>query len=984
MCASAFLLTATPSLMAAGLYNESGGTVIMEAENTSSDLDLWAPSTTLGGYTGASYLEFSGNNVASGPPASPLVFEFKINQAGLYYLHLHAARVNVTLNGNIRTDVANDCYVRVEGKYSAGPNAGDDHQDDATLSLLERNTKFFMSGRDKSFAWSPGSDTTKGRLDPGGHANKRVAVYDFKAGETYKLVVSGRSQLFKLDRVMFRHIDADYATSTALDNPESSPVSKEAKTTVLNATTDFTDILGGGAPYYVDKTRGALAINASREADRGKFARASIIHSSGAGNYDVTIAALQELDGESTYRLLVDGVIVGTATNAPTTQDYTPQNHTFSNISIPAESTISVESNSVTNGQIPEGNGTAYARGRWTTLTLSPHGSTAVSAPVIDGLPTITGQLRQWHEVVLSFAGPSTSETATPNPFTDYRLDVTFTHPVSGDSFTVPGYFAADGNAAVTHADAGNIWRAHFAPPQVGDWNYSVSFRRGTDVAISEIAGTPVAPIDGTSGSFRILASDKTGNDFRAPGRGLLRNRGGHHLTFQSGGHWLKAGVNIPENFMGYSGFDNTPPTGNNFPTRTWAAHIQDWNPGDPDWDSPNQVGNTDGRGIIGAFNYLADQGSNSMYFIAMNVKGDTNETFPTVAPFDKEHYDISKLDQWNIVLTHANSLGINVNCILGETENGNENYHDGGTLGRQRKLYYRMMVARFGHLLALEWGVGEESDFGAAKNLQFADYIKSVDSYGHPVSVETRGNKFHQQYDNIIGSESFDSAAFQGGTARTNMQDLILEWKGLTAGTGVPWVMNYQEPQSIEHDLDDEVKGLPRGRRDMMWPLFMSAGAGFEWYVQEDGGITGERDPVSGKLIGHRLDLMLADLRLLEKPIQWNGHALRFFGPLPITEMTPSYSSSDGTTTYVLAKAGEQYAVYNDRKGTGLTLDLREVPGDFGVRWFDPRNGGAFQSGSTDTVSGGSVVSLGDSPSTPGEDWAVLVTKLATPISED
>ena len=33
---------------------------------------------------------------------------------------------------------------------------------------------------------------------------KRVAVYDFLAGETYNLVISGRSQEFKLDRVVFR------------------------------------------------------------------------------------------------------------------------------------------------------------------------------------------------------------------------------------------------------------------------------------------------------------------------------------------------------------------------------------------------------------------------------------------------------------------------------------------------------------------------------------------------------------------------------------------------------------------------------------------------------------------------------------------------------------------------------------------------------------------------------------------------------------
>ena len=45
---------------------------------------------------------------------------------------------------------------------------------------------------------------------------------------------------------------------------------------------------------------------------------------------------------------------------------------------------------------------------------------------------TVDGELRKWHKVTLGFTGPVTGEAATPNPFTDYRLDVTFTHAGSG------------------------------------------------------------------------------------------------------------------------------------------------------------------------------------------------------------------------------------------------------------------------------------------------------------------------------------------------------------------------------------------------------------------------------------------------------------------------------------------------------------------------------------------------------------------------
>jgi hypothetical protein len=83
---------------------------------------------------------------------------------------------------------------------------------------------------------------------------------------------------------------------------------------------------------------------------------------------------------------------------------------------------------------------------------------------VAPGQSTITGEQKQWHETTLTFSGPNTSETAGTNPFLDYRLDVTFTQ--SGESYVVPGYYAANGDAGNTGASAGNKWRVHFSPPR--------------------------------------------------------------------------------------------------------------------------------------------------------------------------------------------------------------------------------------------------------------------------------------------------------------------------------------------------------------------------------------------------------------------------------------------------------------------------------------------------------------------------------------
>ena len=168
-------------------YNEAGGLVVMEAEYTRSDLDLWQELTSVNSFTGDGYLQFNGNTVINGPADSPLEYRFKINKGGVYHLHMRVARE--TVDG--RTDVANDGYVRVEGNYTSPVRTA--------LNTLKTDTKFYGGGHNQ-FLWASGD-----RLDR--FDEKWPAVYEFKTGESYTLVLSGRSKLFKVDRIVFRHAD---------------------------------------------------------------------------------------------------------------------------------------------------------------------------------------------------------------------------------------------------------------------------------------------------------------------------------------------------------------------------------------------------------------------------------------------------------------------------------------------------------------------------------------------------------------------------------------------------------------------------------------------------------------------------------------------------------------------------------------------------------------------------------------------------------
>jgi len=563
-----------------------------------------------------------------------------------------------------------------------------------------------------------------------------------------------------------------------------------------------------------------------------------------------------------------------------------------------------------------------------------------------DGSVEVRGIRQRWHPVTIDLSGPGARETSTPNPFFDERLDVLFVAP-SGRRIVVPGFFAGDGAGD----GAGNRWHAILSPDEVGTWTFRTAFRAGDGVAVEPVGtGTPVPPYDGVTGTFDVVESQAGGQDLRAASRGLIKPRGGHYLTTSNRKPWLKVGPDIPENFLGYEGFDNTPDAGHAF-----AAHVIDWRPGDPDWN------NGDGRAIIGALNFIGDRNANSIYFLPMNIDGDGDDTFPTIGEFEKLRYDLSKLEQWEAVFSHF------LHFVLAETEAGNEEYHDDGELGPERKLFYRMLVARFGHHNGLEWNLGEENDYGTARLEEFAAFIKSIDPYDHPLTTHTKGNQYDNYYEPLLGNADFDITSFQGSNSGTSMFDLIIEWRERSAKAGVPWAISFDEPQKIENDPDDVNDGYPHGRRDKMWPALMAGGAGFEWYVQQDGG-------------GNSFDQQIDDFGLMETALTWSGHARKFLERLPLEAMISDRTIADsaaGGNTYARYREDTVYAIYNDRNGGAFTLDLSSVPPDalFRIFWFDPRTGDVVD-GSIVEVNGGDVVDLGSAPYSLDDDWACLVAR--------
>jgi hypothetical protein len=532
------------------------------------------------------------------------------------------------------------------------------------------------------------------------------------------------------------------------------------------------------------------------------------------------------------------------------------------------------------------------ARGLWSAalvaLVLLPAAAATAQTP-----SAVSGELKRWHEVSVTLEGPSASATATPNPFLDLRMDVTFTHAASRTTYRVPGFFDADGNAANTSASSGTTWRAILRPDHVGRWTYRVSFRQGTGVAVADspTAGTALTPYDGQTGTFSVTETDKTGPDFRA--RGMLKYVNRHHLQFAgTREYFLKVGSDSPENLLAYDDFDDTPNyrwegrLGGGF-RKAYAAHVRDWQGGDPAWKTDK------GKGLIGALNYLASKGLNSQSFLTYSVHGDDRNVSPYIDSEDRTRLSIPKLAQWEIVFDHMERLGLFMEFKLMETENDWD--MDAGELGPERRLYYRELIARFGHHLGLYWNVGEENSNTPAQRKAFGDYIYATDPYKHLIVIHNVGS-WERLYRPLMGKAS----PYKGASLQIDLYDVydVTRFLRMAAdAAGSPWVIFLDETRpgpagtalgqvnaAVARDVADPEHN--EGRKGALWANIMAGGAGMNTYVGF-GTDVGEKS-TTGTTVDVP-DLMLQDFRVYDKWWDQMRAAHQFFAAnnVPFQDMT-------------------------------------------------------------------------------------------------
>ena len=566
---------------------------------------------------------------------------------------------------------------------------------------------------------------------------------------------------------------------------------------------------------------------------------------------------------------------------------------------------------------------------------------------------SIHGERKCWNTIEFKINGPETSENAALNPFLQYRMEALLIH--KSDTLAIPGFYAADGNAAETSAQNGETWKVRFVPEKSGIWKYQIQLWEGENIAIADKIDTAKHnKLLNIFGEFEVDPADTTAKGFL--GKGRLNYVGERYLQHaESKEYFLKGGVDSPENFLAYHEFDDTPPS------HFYKSHLDDWVAGDPTWQGDR------GKSIIGALNYLNKQGMNVVYFLTMNVLGDGEDVWPWTGRNERYRFDCSKLDQWEIVFSHMDRLGISMNVVTQENEN--QLLLDAGFTDVQRKLYYRELVARFGHHLGIVWNMGEENgpapwygNLGQTnqQRIEMAEYLRSIDSYNNLLVFHTLPENPERKdlLLPLLGKSFVDGVSLQVSNVY-DVHEVVKEWVSLSADSGRQWVVNLDEigpwwlgvsPDAVDPDHDTvRIQGL--------WGAYMSGAAGTEWYLGRE-------------------DLTLEDFRTHENMWKQTKIATDFFtANLPLAEMKSADQLIQDQNAWCFAKSNDIYIIYLTHGGS-VSIDMNEASGIFTISWFNPRTGEIVQNGLVETCAGGLVNDIGPPPLEENRDWVAIIRK--------
>ena len=353
-----------------------------------------------------------------------------------------------------------------------------------------------------------------------------------------------------------------------------------------------------------------------------------------------------------------------------------------------------------------------------------------------------------------------------------------------------------------------------------------------------------------------------------------------------------------------------------------------------------------------------------------MNVQGDGKDVWPWITKNDRTRFDVSKLDQWEIVFDYMDDLGLMLHIVTQETEN--ELLLDIGELKTQRKLYYRELIARFAHHLAITWNLGEENGpvhwspkgQNDADRKAMAKYIKTHDPYHNFVALHTHSVPKEQDLylEPLLGFEFLDGPSMQTNSP-DSIHNITKKWINESQLIGRKWIVSQDEigPADAGAKPDGDDPEHNDIRHKVLWGNLMAGGAGVEWYF--------------GYKFAHN-DLNCEDWRSRENVWNQTKYALDFFNNyLSFDKMHAADGLTDNLDDYVFAENDKTYAIYLP-KVKETKINLFGSKNKYTIKWYNPRTGGKLLNGSIKKITGGGKIAIGFPPNKE-KDWVALITSI-------
>jgi hypothetical protein len=284
----------------------------------------------------------------------------------------------------------------------------------------------------------------------------------------------------------------------------------------------------------------------------------------------------------------------------------------------------------------------------------------------------------------------------------------------------------------------------------------------------------------------------------------------------------------------------------------------------------------------------------------------------------------------------------------------GSNDVLDGGELFEERKLYYREMIARFGHHLGIIWDLGEEiTDVDEIKKR--SAFIRETDPYKSPIVVHTIEDTQEEVYSALLGVDTLEGISVHSSDYE-NIASTTASWIEKSASAGRPWVVSNDEQGGFGSGVTSDAYGLKA-----LWGNLMGGGSGAQYYF------------------GTELDLTLEDFRSWGSLFELSRSAVDFFyeNGVPFWDMASTdqlvaqngisvFADSSGSVVVVYMEAGAGPEVLLDLPGS----ELRR----YSISWYEPESG-EISSGSVSSVNAGDNKSIGVAPgSDPLLDRVALI----------